>query len=126
MNCSLPFSRQPKQLKDEIRHAALQKFPVLEDYHRLWPVDDLVRYHLKYQKSALRRKGNDVLIAQADAESKRRANEVFIETLANLRQAHAHTQAEALQAQIQASQGQSSGRNGGSHPKRRRKLRNSK
>jgi hypothetical protein len=86
----------------------------------------MVRYHLKYQKSALRKKGNDVLIAQADAESKRLADECFVETLAKLRQAQAHTQAEALQAQVQASRWQSSGRNSSSHPKGRRKLRNRK
>ncbi|KAK7029487.1 hypothetical protein VNI00_014520 [Paramarasmius palmivorus] len=124
MDCSLPFSEQPLHLKREIRREALQKFSVLDDYHQQWPVDDLIRSHLKYQKTVLKKKGNDRLIALADAESKRRASEIFIETLSRLREAHAHTQAEALQAQllvVEKMQGMDPNEEG-RHPKRRRKM----
>ena len=34
---------------------ALDKFPLLDNYVRAWPVDDLIRAHLKYSSSSGRR-----------------------------------------------------------------------
>ncbi|KAK7029473.1 hypothetical protein VNI00_014506 [Paramarasmius palmivorus] len=123
MDCSLPFSEQPLHLKQEIRREALQKFSVLDDYYRLWPVDDLIRSRLKYQKTVLKKKGNDKSIALADAESKRQVKEILLETLSRLREAQAYTQAEALQAQLLAMEKmQGTDPNEGGDPKPRRKM----
>jgi hypothetical protein len=40
---------------------AVERYPFLEKYSRLWPVDDLIRAHLKYQKVAIQRKENKQL-----------------------------------------------------------------
>ncbi|KAJ3715438.1 hypothetical protein C8R42DRAFT_645838 [Lentinula raphanica] len=70
MDCSLPYSEQPMFKLRAVREEALARFPFLNDYERLWVVDDLVRCRLKYEKSALKRKADAKLAEEARAKSK--------------------------------------------------------
>ncbi|KIK52593.1 hypothetical protein GYMLUDRAFT_251085 [Collybiopsis luxurians FD-317 M1] len=70
MDCSLPFSDQPLLQLQAIRDEAVTKYSFLNDYEDLWPVNDMIRSHLKYEKSCMKRKADAKLAEEAREKSK--------------------------------------------------------
>ncbi|KAK7017886.1 hypothetical protein VNI00_018529 [Paramarasmius palmivorus] len=67
LNCEHPFSVQPPDRVRAIREKCLQKYPDLNQYHLYWPIDDLIRNHLKYQKTVLKKQRQERMCAEAQA-----------------------------------------------------------
>ncbi|KAL0569252.1 hypothetical protein V5O48_012717 [Marasmius crinis-equi] len=72
LTCSLPFTSQPADKLEEIRSAAIERFPLLRQYEDCWVVDDLVRCNLKYQKQKLVKEENQALAEKTRAREKAR------------------------------------------------------
>ena len=86
-------------------------------YERLWPVDDLVRCRLKYQKTVLKKKETDNIVASARAEARRKQQELFLDTLAQQ-----GAELPLTKETIKPPQTQTGGRDGaGNHPQPIRK-----
>ncbi|KAL0575487.1 hypothetical protein V5O48_006491 [Marasmius crinis-equi] len=72
LTCSLPFTSQPADKLEEIRSAAIERFPLLRRYEDCWVVDDLVRCNLKYQKQKLVKEENQALAEKTRVREKAR------------------------------------------------------
>jgi hypothetical protein len=53
----------------KLHQQTAERYSFLKNYSQLWPVDDFIRAHLKYQKAAAQRKEN-MELAQASRKGK--------------------------------------------------------
>ncbi|KAF9063340.1 hypothetical protein BDP27DRAFT_1426948 [Rhodocollybia butyracea] len=67
LDCTLPFTRQPRSSIISIRQAALFRFPWLMSYTNLWVVNDLVRRRLQLRQSELKKRSEALLATEARA-----------------------------------------------------------
>ncbi|KIK60647.1 hypothetical protein GYMLUDRAFT_244220 [Collybiopsis luxurians FD-317 M1] len=70
MDCSLPFLDQPLLQLQAIQDEAVTKYSFLNDYEDLWPVNDMIRSRLKYEKSCMKCKADAKLAEEAREKSK--------------------------------------------------------
>ncbi|KAG7090359.1 hypothetical protein E1B28_009479 [Marasmius oreades] len=61
-NCALSLTEQLPENRERVWRNCLKKFPWLDDYHRLWPVDDFAVSRLKYAKSVIKKKEREALL----------------------------------------------------------------
>ncbi|KIK50717.1 hypothetical protein GYMLUDRAFT_252708 [Collybiopsis luxurians FD-317 M1] len=55
-----------------VQEQAVTKYSFLNDYEDLWPVNDMIRSRLKYEKSCMKRKADAKLAEEAREKSKQR------------------------------------------------------
>ncbi|KAL0065611.1 hypothetical protein AAF712_007389 [Marasmius tenuissimus] len=67
-DCRLPFTQQPPEKLRVVRRACLEKFPSLSRFEELWPITDMIKACLKYQKQSIQRKETAALAAKYRAE----------------------------------------------------------
>ncbi|KAF9025485.1 hypothetical protein BDZ89DRAFT_1135395 [Hymenopellis radicata] len=72
MDCRTGFAHQPQSKIEYVHEEALVLYPWLDRYEKLWVVDDFIRGHLKYRKSALQREDD----AQRHIQAQERIQEL--------------------------------------------------
>ncbi|KAF8997671.1 hypothetical protein BDZ89DRAFT_1148437 [Hymenopellis radicata] len=72
MDCRTGFAHQPQSKIEYVHEEALALYPWLDRYEKLWVVDDFIRGHLKYRKSALQREDD----AQRHIQAQERIQEL--------------------------------------------------
>ncbi|KAJ8089800.1 hypothetical protein PM082_018376 [Marasmius tenuissimus] len=69
LDCNVPPSEQPKKLLDKIRDISVEKYRWLVQYKDVWPVYDIIRSCLKYQKSSDIKKRREAALAKILAQA---------------------------------------------------------